>query len=147
MLKLYFNENYFRFRNNFIVLGAISFFISFRILEMTKFSNYIRKLRIEKDFTQDYMAMKLDMSISAYSKLERGQTDPTLTRIEKIGEILGFQITDYYAWKSLDPTYHEAEDLNEVSAYRFVSQKEVAEMRQKIVALEKRIQKLEENSD
>lgn len=115
---------------------------------MKNFSNYIRKLRIEKDFTQDYVAMKLDMSISAYSKLERGQTDPSLSRVEKIAEILGFQLADYYAWKSNDtPPYYQVEDLNDSSAYRFVSQKEYAELRQKVEALEKKIQIIEGTTD
>lgn len=110
---------------------------------MKNFSDYIRKLRIEKDFTQDYMAIKLDMSISAYSKLERGQTDPTLSRIEKISEVLGFQLSDYEAWKSLENQIQQFEDLDDTSAYRFVSQKEFLEMRMKLETLEQRLVKLE----
>ncbi len=33
----------------------------------------IRKIRKEKDLTQSYMAEKLGISVSAYSKRERGQ--------------------------------------------------------------------------
>ncbi len=112
---------------------------------MKNFSDYIRKLRIEKDFTQDYMAIKLDMSISAYSKLERGQTDPTLSRIEKIAEVLGFQLSDYDAWKSISTQTetNELEDPINSSPYRFISKKDFLDMHLRLQELEKRIQYLE----
>ncbi|RZK41136.1 MAG: XRE family transcriptional regulator [Pedobacter sp.] len=48
----------------------------------------IRKLREFRDYTQDYLAAKLQISQNAYSKLELGYTKITLERLYIIAEIL-----------------------------------------------------------
>ena len=48
----------------------------------------IKKLRELKNYTQSYMASQLDMSVSGYSKIEKDRTDISLSKIEKIAEIL-----------------------------------------------------------
>lgn len=49
---------------------------------MQQIGNNIRRQRIAKNLTQEYVAGKLDVSSSAYSNIERGKVDLTLTRIE-----------------------------------------------------------------
>jgi transcriptional regulator with XRE-family HTH domain len=41
----------------------------------------IKKLREYRNFTQEHIAEKLDISQNAYSKIERGETSPTFERI------------------------------------------------------------------
>lgn len=48
----------------------------------------IKKLRELKNYTQSYMASQLEMSVSGYSKIEKGRTDITLSRIQEIAKIL-----------------------------------------------------------
>ena len=48
----------------------------------------IRKIRESKDFTQDYLAMKLAISQNAYSKIELGYTKITVERLFQIAQIL-----------------------------------------------------------
>jgi transcriptional regulator with XRE-family HTH domain len=48
----------------------------------------IRKIRESKDFTQDYLAMKLAISQNAYSKIELGYTKITVERLFQIARIL-----------------------------------------------------------
>lgn len=48
----------------------------------------LQLLRIEKNLTQEQMGEKLSLSTSAYCKIEYGETDLTLTRLNKIAEIL-----------------------------------------------------------
>jgi transcriptional regulator with XRE-family HTH domain len=48
----------------------------------------IKQLRELKNFTQSYMAEHLSMSIGGYSKIETGQTDVSLSKIQQIAEIL-----------------------------------------------------------
>ena len=48
----------------------------------------IRKIRESKDFTQDYLAMKLSISQNAYSKIELGYTKITVERLFQIAQIL-----------------------------------------------------------
>jgi transcriptional regulator with XRE-family HTH domain len=55
--------------------------------------NSIKHLRDLKKFTRDHMADKLDMSLSGYSKLERGEVDLTLTKLFKIAEILEVSVS------------------------------------------------------
>lgn len=48
----------------------------------------VRKVREFRNYTQEYLAMKLDISQNAYSKIELGYTKITLERIFQIAAIL-----------------------------------------------------------
>ena len=54
----------------------------------------IRFLRKINDFSQEFMAYELGISQPAYSKLERGATKLTLSRLQKIAFILGFSTAE-----------------------------------------------------
>lgn len=47
----------------------------------------IRKLRNEKEYSQEYMAQKLNISPATYSKWERGETDLTINQLEKVAKV------------------------------------------------------------
>lgn len=49
----------------------------------------IKQLRELKNFTQEYMAQQLSLSTRAYSKIESGETQLTINRLNEISEILG----------------------------------------------------------
>lgn len=49
----------------------------------------IKKLRELKNLTQEYMADELGITQGAYSKIENGETDLSLSKLDKIAEILG----------------------------------------------------------
>ena len=53
----------------------------------------IKKFRELKKVTRDEIADKLDMSLSGYSKLERGEVDLTLTKLFKIAAILEVSVS------------------------------------------------------
>jgi transcriptional regulator with XRE-family HTH domain len=55
----------------------------------------IRKLREAKDLNQAQMADKLNIKASAYSKIERGTTDPSVGRLEQIAGIFKIHIKDF----------------------------------------------------
>lgn len=110
---------------------------------MMHFTNYIRRRRIEKEYTQDYMALRLDMSISAYSKLERGQTDPPLSRIIKIAEILEFDLTDFFVWRQQDIASSQLNESSEVSNYKFVTKRELSEVLLLLEEFDQRLLRLE----
>ena len=48
----------------------------------------IRIQRVIKKYSQEYMAFMLDISQPAYSKIERDETELTISRIYEIAEIL-----------------------------------------------------------
>jgi transcriptional regulator with XRE-family HTH domain len=49
----------------------------------------IKQIRELKNFTQEYVAQKLGLSTRAYSKIETGETQLTINRLNEISAILG----------------------------------------------------------
>ncbi len=60
----------------------------------------LQLLRMEKNLTQEQMSEKLNLSTSAYCKIEYGETDLTLTRLNKIAEI--FEIPALELFNKID---------------------------------------------
>lgn len=54
----------------------------------------IRSIRELNNWTQEDIAERLNMSISGYSKIERGETQPNLQRLQQIADILQVNILD-----------------------------------------------------
>lgn len=48
----------------------------------------IRHLRRNREYSQEYMALLLNISQNAYSRLENGKTPITIDRLYQIGSIL-----------------------------------------------------------
>lgn len=57
----------------------------------------IRKVREYRNYTQDYLAMKLGISQNAYSKIELAYTRITLERLIQIAGILDIDAVDLLA--------------------------------------------------
>jgi transcriptional regulator with XRE-family HTH domain len=53
----------------------------------------IKKFRELKNITREELADKLEMSLSGYSKLERGEVDITLTKLYRIADILEVSVS------------------------------------------------------
>lgn len=51
--------------------------------------NKIKKIRELKNYTQEYMAQSLNLSINGYGKIERDEVDITIGRLNDIAKILG----------------------------------------------------------
>ncbi len=49
----------------------------------------IKFLRLTKDWSQEDVAMKLEMSPNGYGSIERGETDVNLSRLKQIAQLLG----------------------------------------------------------
>lgn len=49
----------------------------------------LKQLRELKNYTQEYMAQQLGLSTRAYSKIETGETQLTINRLNEIASILG----------------------------------------------------------
>ncbi len=77
----------------------------------------IRKLRESKDLTQENMAAELDITAGAYAKIERGETDPSITRLKQIADILSVDVT-YFFKESTTPVLNLVEEPeNKYSGY------------------------------
>jgi transcriptional regulator with XRE-family HTH domain len=57
-------------------------------------ANNIRKTRIHRNYTQDYLAAKLKISQNAYSKIELGRTKVTVEKLLIIADVLNTNACD-----------------------------------------------------
>jgi transcriptional regulator with XRE-family HTH domain len=57
-------------------------------LKVKNVAGNIRKVRAYRDYTQDYLAAKLNISQNAYSKIELGYSKITIDRLFEIAQIL-----------------------------------------------------------
>lgn len=60
---------------------------------MKEITENIKKFRELKNYTREVMADKLEMSVSGYSKLERGDVELTVNKLFKIAEILDVNVS------------------------------------------------------
>lgn len=58
----------------------------------------IKKLRELKNFTQLHMATELGISQSTYSKIEMGEVDVSMSKLEKISSILGLSPEEVFTF-------------------------------------------------
>lgn len=59
-----------------------------------KLRQSIRDIREDKHFTQADMAEKLGLSITGYAKIERGQSQINIERLQQISKVLEVSIAD-----------------------------------------------------
>lgn len=109
---------------------------------MKDFAPRIKKIRLFRDYTQAYLAYKLGITISAYSKIERGKTDPSLSRMLQISEILEFKLGDFSQVDETKPESLIVSEDQHYELYGFVTRKEfdeslrmIADLRMKIVEI------------
>ena len=57
-------------------------------------ANNIRNTRINRNYTQDYLAAKLKISQNAYSKIELGRTKVTVEKLLVIADVLNINVCD-----------------------------------------------------
>ncbi len=113
----------------------------------------IRKLRELKNYTQAYMSEKLNLSLSGYGKIERDEIDITLSRLQKIAEILG---TDFNTILSFDEknifNFSNNHNANGIVQTQYLNdgeiwQKLLDQMKSENLYLKKIIEQLMEPSD
>ncbi|MES2138891.1 MAG: helix-turn-helix transcriptional regulator [Bacteroidota bacterium] len=54
-----------------------------------EFGKHLRKLRLEKEFSQEELNFRTDLSKNMVGMIERGEVNPTLTTIEALALGLG----------------------------------------------------------
>jgi len=63
---------------------------------MNPYASRIRKIRVSHGYSQEYMALKLGMTLSSYSKLERGLVELSVSRLVQISEVLEFDLGQFF---------------------------------------------------
>lgn len=59
-----------------------------------KIQEKIRFIREARDWSQEEMAAKLNMSTNGYAKIERGETKASIPKLEQIAEIFGVELME-----------------------------------------------------
>jgi transcriptional regulator with XRE-family HTH domain len=97
-------------------------------------SKNLKKYRQQSDWTQEYIAKALDISIGAYSKLETGHTNINLSRVE--------QIALFYKISVVELLTDEKNEANELSRMKHViieKDAEIMELQRVIIDLHQKL--------
>ena len=98
----------------------------------------IRKIRESKDLSQENVASELDISTSAYAKIERGATDPSANRLVQIAKVLEVDIIEFF--QDLKPTLNVGEQSKN---YGFATKGDIEELMYIIKQMQADIQKMQ----
>ncbi|KAB2808637.1 helix-turn-helix domain-containing protein [Phaeocystidibacter luteus] len=63
----------------------------------------IRKLRVERGYSQEYMSIQLDVSLRQYQRLESGTRDWSLKQLIQLAEVFDMPVYEMVNY-SRDPT-------------------------------------------
>jgi len=88
----------------------------------------IRRIRQQKELSQENMADMLGLSTTAYGDIERGKTELTLTRLQQIATVLGVSPADLLgqALPSPQPLYPEG--LHQLETLQLEREKQELEL-------------------
>jgi len=64
-------------------------------MNLKQIGTRIRVTRVSKGLNQENISSELGISITAYSKIERGETNPSILRLDQIAKCLGVSIIDF----------------------------------------------------
>jgi transcriptional regulator with XRE-family HTH domain len=70
------------------------------MLEFETISDRLKKIRIEKNISQDFLAKKIGITQKAYSKIENNETKLNVEVLQKISEILDVPIESFFKGSS-----------------------------------------------
>lgn len=93
----------------------------------------IRKIRLEKELSQENVATDLGISKGAFSKIENGTTNVPISRLLQIATVLEVDVSAFFAPK------HERNTEEPVERYGFATKGEIAELAKMIEALSQEI--------
>ena len=62
----------------------------------TRFGKRLRKIRREKDITQEQLAEAIGVTGEFISNLERGKSAPSFETVEKLSEALGVDVEEFF---------------------------------------------------
>ncbi len=112
----------------------------------------IKRIREFRNFTQQYLADKLDISQNAYSKIENGTTKLTIDRLEQLAKLLDVPVESILSSEkqvlnvennTIHKFYAHIENLHEEN--KEILQKQVEFLQQQNDKLVKTIEELTKN--
>jgi transcriptional regulator with XRE-family HTH domain len=106
---------------------------------LNTFARYIKNLRTSRGMSQEEISSQMRITLSAYSKIERGLTDPSLSRMKEIAEILKFDLYEIFRCEDKNLFEQLEEDLDSES-YRYATKKDLFELTKLVLELQKKIE-------
>jgi transcriptional regulator with XRE-family HTH domain len=102
----------------------------------------IKQIRELKNFTQEYVAQKLGLSTRAYSKIETGETQLTINRLNEISSILEVQPMEILGFDDKKIfNFYNSSDINNVKNIN-IPEKLIQQYEETIQSLKEQIQLL-----
>lgn len=86
------------------------------------------------------MAAELEITAGAYAKIERGETDPSATRLLRIAEILEVDVANFFTGGNPVPQ----QVMQSAPQYGYASKEELAQLTQLVKQLGRELEKLKE---
>ena len=78
-----------------------------------KFTEKIKLLRKEREWSQEKIATKLNISLNSYGAIERGDTNLGMTRIEEIADVFEITLEELFEGVSYKEEEEEEEEEEE----------------------------------
>ena len=97
----------------------------------------IKRIREHKHIKRDHVADELDISNSAYAKIERGDTDVQVTRLYAIAKILKVNVADFFQDKN-----ESYQAVDPAKQYGFATKSDIEELTQLVRQLALELEKL-----
>jgi transcriptional regulator with XRE-family HTH domain len=96
-------------------------------MDLRHIGTNIRVTRVSKGLNQESIANELGISITAYSKIERGKTNPSILRLDQIAKCLNVSIFDFL----MEPDVKSAKDnvSSSLEVENILLKKEVAHLK------------------
>ena len=69
----------------------------------TRIGKAVRRLRQERQLTQDSLALKTRTARSYVSRLENGLVGPTISTLERVASALDIDVTDLFVAARIEP--------------------------------------------
>jgi transcriptional regulator with XRE-family HTH domain len=116
---------------------------------LKKIGDKIRVLRTEKGYSQEDLASELNISPSGLAKIERGESDITFKKLEKIAaffelnivEILNLASISYYNFRTKNG--FNSKTIHNAYANPEISKETIEKLIQTVENLSSRVEKLE----
>jgi transcriptional regulator with XRE-family HTH domain len=102
---------------------------------MKELSKKIRLLRHQKNWSQEEISKRLNISIPAYSKIETSITDINITRLRELAAIFDLSLVELLTFKDSDEQKKLNNDMEEMATKLHDREVELLNLQKKIIEL------------
>lgn len=118
--------------NNIVRYLTVEKPISLKDKQMKSLGKKIRLLRHQKNWSQEDVAKRLDISIPAFSKIETSITDINLSRLEQIANLFEMSVVQLL-------TFSDSEQDQKFVSEMEVMNKKLMEREAEVIGLQKKV--------